>query len=139
MINVAVAREQKNNLTRRLNAIAAKTLRNLKVKNSQAGIFLLSSKKIASLKARFFKKKSVRLVDVLSFPEPPNFPHPERRKRFLGEVYLNKNLIKLGEKRVGFFLIHGLLHLLGYSHGKKRDTVRMERLERKLLRKVFGN
>lgn len=134
-----MARERKNNLARRLNAIAAKTLRNLKVKNSQAGIFLLSSKKIASLKAGFFRKKSVRPVDVLSFPEPPNFPHPERRKRFLGEVYLNKNLIKLGEKRVGFFLIHGLLHLLGYSHGKKRDTVRMERLERKLLRKVFGN
>ena len=73
-------------------------------------------------------------VNVLSFPEPKAFPHPETGKRWLGEVYLNRAFARLGADRLPFLMVHGVLHLLGYRHEKRRDIMKMEALERKLCR-----
>jgi len=71
-------------------------------------------------------------VDVLSFPEPDRFPHPGRRRPPLGEVYLNEKLLQGPRERLDALLVHGTLHLIGYRHDRKRDTITMEMLERKL-------
>ncbi|MBI4087539.1 MAG: rRNA maturation RNAse YbeY [Candidatus Liptonbacteria bacterium] len=107
-------------------------------------------------KARYHKKKASREVDpvrgregsqrasasngvdVLSFAEPKGFPHPESKKRFLGEIYLNRGL-RSDFPRLAFLLIHGLLHLLGYTHNKKSDTLKMQSLEKRLMRQVTSN
>ena len=75
--------------------------------------------------------KDVAFVDVLAFPEPERFPHPETKGRMLGEVYLNE-AFRANPKELARMLIHGLVHLMGYLHETKRDTILMERLEKRL-------
>ncbi len=79
--------------------------------------------------------KDVPFVDVLAFPEPKNFPHPEVPGRSLGEIYLNESFRKNPEE-LARMLIHGLVHLMGYRHETKRDTIMMERLENRLRERV---
>jgi probable rRNA maturation factor len=118
----------------KLAALADKILKTLRVRNAAMDIILLDHKNIAALKARFIKKKTE--PNVLSFPEPAHFPHPETKKRYLGEIYLNKDILKRSPERAKALLLHGILHLLGYDHKKKTDIAEMEGLEKKILAKL---
>ncbi len=89
---------------------------------------------MASLKRRFFKKFSE--PNVLSFRNPEGFPHPETKKRPLGEIYLNRDILRKEPARAAPLLIHGILHLLGHDHEKSAEAARMEGLERRLLRRM---
>ena len=114
--------------------LADKILKTLKVKGSTLDIFLLDNNSIMRLKARFINKKTE--PNVLAFPEPSHFPHPETKKKYLGEIYLNKDILKKSPDRAKALLLHGILHLLGYDHKKKSDILKMESLEAKLLKKI---
>ncbi len=118
----------------RLLRLADTLLRMLKLRGATLDIFLLDDKSIARLKARFIKKKTE--PNVLAFPEPAHFPHPETRKRYLGEIYLNRDILERSPGRAKVLLLHGILHLLGYDHKKKADIVRMEQLEARILKKL---
>ncbi len=119
---------------RKLARLAQKMLSALKVRNATLDIILLDNKSITKLKARFIKKKTE--PNVLSFPEPVQFPHPETKKRYLGEIYLNRDILHKSPERANALLLHGVLHLLGYDHIKKADIVEMEALEVKMLKKL---
>lgn len=71
--------------------------------------------------------------NVYSYPAQQGFPQPGTKGKPLGEIYLNPIQIKREGEKIEFMLIHGFLHLLGYDHMKKDDTIVMERLETKLL------
>lgn len=117
-----------------LQKLAVALLKELKVRGAILDIFLLKDKDIAALKARFIAKKTE--PNVLSFPEPLAFPHPETKKKYLGEVYLNKDILRHSPDRAAPLLLHGILHLLGYDHIKKTDAVKMEKVEVKILEKI---
>ena len=119
---------------RKLSRLAQKMLAALKIRNATLDIILLDNEKIAALKARFIKKKTE--PNVLSFPEPAHFPHPETKKRYLGEIYLNRDILHKSPERAKALLLHGVLHLLGYDHIKKADIIKMEALEIKMLKKI---
>lgn len=116
---------------RKLARLADKILRTLRVRNAALDIILLDDRSMAALKARFIKKRTE--PNVLSFPEPAHFPHPETTKRYLGEVYLNRDILRRSPERAKALLLHGILHLLGYDHKKKADIAAMEGLEKKTL------
>lgn len=116
---------------RKLSRLAAAILKMLKVREATLDIILLDNTKMAALKARFIKKRSE--PNVLSFPEPAHFPHPETKRRYLGEIYLNRDILRRSPERAKALLLHGILHLLGYDHKKKADIAKMEGLEKKLL------
>ncbi len=118
----------------KLARLAQKMLMALGVRGATLDIILLDNAKIATLKARFIKKKTE--PNVLSFPEPAYFPHPETKKRYLGEIYLNRDILKRSPERAKALLLHGVLHLLGYDHVKKADVVEMQVLEARLLKKI---
>ncbi len=118
-------------LSRRLDRLAARFLRSLTVRGAVLDIILLPDRKIAALKARFIKKRTE--PNVLAFPEPVRFPHPETRKRYLGEVYLNRDILRKEPERAAPLLLHGMLHLLGYDHKRKADIRKMEDLEKRIL------
>ena len=75
------------------------------------------------------------LVDVLAFPEGEDFPHPDDPAR-IGEIYLNWDAFQGDYARLRFLLVHGILHLLGYTHDGKDDTMAMEALETTLCRRI---
>jgi len=72
---------------------------------------------------------------ILSFPF---------EDEILGDIFLCPEEIKRQVKRfdvsLGSFyqklVVHGLLHLYGYTHDKKKDRLRMERLEKKILEAI---
>ena len=126
---------KRGRIERRLRRVLELALQKLGIRRATASVFLVGSDDLRRLKAKYYKKNKQGAADVLAFPEPRDFPHPESKKRFLGEIYLNNNLLSDPE-RMGFLLIHGLLHVLGYSHDTKRDTLKMQSLEKKLLGKI---
>ncbi|KKT40998.1 MAG: putative rRNA maturation factor [Candidatus Giovannonibacteria bacterium GW2011_GWA2_44_13b] len=53
-----------------------------------------------------------------------------------GEIFLNINLLaQAGEKNLPYLFLHGMLHLKGYDHKKTKDAKKMEKLEKKILKK----
>jgi len=126
---------------RKLQFLAKKMLATLNQRNATLDIFLLPHAEIKALKMKLFKKgNKVRLQEpnVLSIPEPKTFPHPERKAKYLGEVYLNKDILKKSPERAAPLLLHGILHLLGYDHIKKFDAVKMELFEAKILERLVS-
>ena len=124
------------NQEKEIHKLLKAALKKLKIRRATAAVFLVKSKELKRLKAMYYKgKRASRKADVLSFPEPRGFPHPESRKKFLGEIYLNEGL-KSDPEQLRFLLTHGLLHLLGFTHDGKNDTLKMQALEKKLLGKV---
>lgn len=124
-------------LDERLRLLARKMLTLLKKRNATLDIFLLPNAEIKKLKARFIKKQTE--PNVLAFAEPIAFPHPElqkTKKKHLGEIYLNQDILKKSPERAAPLLLHGILHLLGYDHKKNVDTKEMEGLEEKILEKL---
>lgn len=84
---------------------------------------------------RTYLGKDQEVVDVLSFPADPAFPGAEEGSG-LGDIYLNWDAFKDDFAYLQFLMIHGVLHLLGYAHEEKNDTLAMERLERTLCRLI---
>jgi probable rRNA maturation factor len=126
----------------KIQLLAKKILKLLNERNATLDIFLLPNAEIKALKARFIKKQTE--PNVLAFPEPRFFPHPEilparktsgarPAKKYLGEVYLNQDILRRSPDRAAPLLLHGILHLLGHDHKKNADAKKMEALEAKLL------
>lgn len=80
-----------------------------------------------------FRNKN-KTTNILTFVEPKNFPHPESKLKFLGEIYLNPDCISRNE--FALIIAHGLLHLFGFQHRGKSDSIKMEAREKFLISSV---
>ncbi len=107
--------------------------------NGQLAIALVSDAKMRNLNRDF--RGVDRPTDVLSFPADPPLHPVARANRFLGDVVIASGVAQRQARTMGHGLqhelrrlaLHGLLHVLGYDH--EIDDGRMERFERRLLRK----
>lgn len=111
--------------------IARRVLELLKKKNCYLEFFLISNRKMKFLNKKFRGPAQKQASDILTFVEPGNFPHPESKLKFLGEIYLNIDCIN--KKDFAPLIAHGLLHLLGFQHKKKSDRIKMEVKEKFLI------
>jgi len=75
-------------------------------------------------------------TNVLSFPAK-NFR--AGRENLLGEIFLCPKEARRRKDEPAHLIIHGILHLLGYTHEKARDTMEMENQEDKILDYVAHN
>lgn len=72
--------------------------------------------------------------NVLAYPASGAFPRPDLAdKRDLGELYINPGYIASHGEEFPFMAVHAFLHLLGYDHHGKHDTVKMESKEQEIL------
>ena len=93
---------------------------------------------IKKLNYRYFKKN--KPTDVISFNLNDGF-NPD----LLGEVVIsveealkNSKIYKTGwRKELNLYIIHGILHLLGYRDYWKKDRAKMERKQQKLLKLLY--
>ncbi len=79
-----------------------------------------------------------RATDVLSFPQDgPDYS-------ILGDIVISVDTAKRHAERYGNsldneikkILVHGILHLLGFDHKKKKETTVMREKEKELLAKI---
>ena len=94
-------------------------------------IYLADSRKMRVLNKRFRRKDKV--ANILSFEEPKNFVSAPSKTRKIGEIYLK---VPTTDYPIEQLIAHGLLHLLGFHHDKKDDTIKMEKIERLLIEKL---
>ena len=106
-----------------------------KKKSKNHTIFLTNDKKMRELNKKFRNKN--KTTDVLSFPfhNKTNY----NKNIYLGDIAINYEIINKRSKNSNFFIefdkmwIHGYLHLLGHNHKKKKDFIKMQKLENLIL------
>ena len=110
-------------------------LKLFKKKSKNHTIFLTNNKKMRELNKKFRNKN--KTTDVLSFPfhNKTNY----NKNIYLGDIAINYEIINKRSKNSNFFVefdkmwIHGYLHLLGHNHKKKKDFIKMKKLENLIL------
>jgi probable rRNA maturation factor len=112
----------------------------LGLETAELSVLLVDDLRIQELN-RVHREKD-RPTDVLAFPldETP----PDGAPRLLGDIVISlETALRQARSRkrtllpeVRFLLAHGLLHLLGYDHGNRRDKRRMDSATRRLVRQV---
>ena len=106
----------------------------------------VSKEESERLNKNYFKKNSP--TDVLTIPLYRDireiYKLNEENNEVLGDLFINRQLIKNNalkfdktmSEELQLILVHGLLHLVGYSH-ENEDKLKM--IENKILNKVWNN
>ncbi len=106
----------------------------------------VSKKESTKLNIHYFKKNSP--ADVLTVPLYRNIKDinnlNENNDEVLGDLFINRQLIKNNAlkyektmiEELQLILIHGLLHLVGFSH---ENEDKLKKIENKILNKVWKN
>lgn len=122
-------------LENKIQRVIRQSLRFLQKNKQGLEVYLIDNKTMSAL-GRRFNHHGKHSANVLSFPVNDAFPYPNFNQHFLGEIYLAPDYIKAQGQNIDDLAIHGLLHLLGYTHNKKRDRMEMETLEEKIVHKT---
>ena len=108
-------------------------------KDARLSIALVDNNEIKKLNEQYFESNEV--TDVISFPLSDN------KNLLSGEIIVSvetavdtagkRNISIEGE--IILYIVHGILHLLGYDDGNKRDARGMHEEESKILRELGYN
>ena len=117
----------------------SKIVKFFKGKNIIFTILLTSSLNMRRLNKKFRNRN--KSTDVLSFPFLPsnNLKFIKQKKFYIGDLATSYEIINFRSKKSNFLLefdkvwVHGLLHLIGYSHVKNKDFFKMNKIENKIL------
>ena len=109
-------------------------------KNTLVSVLLTDDYNMKKINNKWRKRD--KPTNVLSFPV--NMDFIENEYCFIGDVALSYETIEKesDERMISFqshfihLLLHGLLHLLGYSHESEKETKDMKKLEIKLLSSI---
>tara|TARA_B100000579_G_scaffold386362_1_gene358031 strand:- start:2164 stop:2616 length:453 start_codon:yes stop_codon:yes gene_type:complete len=103
-------------------------------------VFLTNSKTMKTLNNKFRNKN--KPTDVLSFQF---YSKIIKKNSYLGDIAISYEIINKRSKKTNFkkefdkIWIHGYLHLLGYDHKKKKDFLKMHKLENLILNYLNKN
>ena len=110
-------------------------------------LFIHSVSEETSQKINFKIFKKNYPTDVLTIPLYSNLSEIEtldhNNSEVLGDLFLNRKLIKANAVKYNkklveeyqLVLLHGLLHLIGYSHNEQKQ---LSKIEDKILKKVWN-
>tara|TARA_B100000900_G_scaffold191796_1_gene162322 strand:+ start:866 stop:1315 length:450 start_codon:yes stop_codon:yes gene_type:complete len=118
--------------------IVKSVFEDIEIKHAELSYVFCNDNFLSKLKKKFFNKN--QLTDVIAFRL-----NSYEEKRIEGEVYISLPRAKENakiyeepyEKEVARLIIHGCLHLLGYSDETKNQKQIMTRLENAFLDKVI--
>ena len=131
----------KKYFSRKLKKIS-KIVKFFKGKNITFTILLTSSLNMKKLNKKFRNRN--KSTDVLSFPflSSNNLKFIKQKKLYIGDVATSYEIINSRSKKNNFLLefdkawVHGLLHLIGYSHIKNKDYSKMNKIEKRILNSI---
>ena len=95
-------------------------------KSVALNVYFVSNEEIRALNRKYRGKN--KTTNVLSF-QAGRFPRPDLKRIYLGEIFLAPDYIRSHKESISRLIVHGLLHLLGYTHSRIRDRIEMEALE----------
>jgi len=128
------------------NSVRNEFLKNFKISNN----FILFIHSVSEENSRVLNYKNFKKnypTDILTIPLFSNLDEIKmlnnNNNEVLGDLFLNRILIKNNAIRYDkklveeyqLVLLHGLLHLIGYSHN---DQDKLSRIEEKILTKVWN-
>ncbi|OHB98153.1 MAG: rRNA maturation RNase YbeY [Planctomycetes bacterium RIFCSPHIGHO2_12_39_6] len=104
-------------------------------KNAELNLVFTDNKKIKKINKTFLGHNFV--TDVISFA----YNNASLENNISGEIIISVEMaVKLAQKlkctiegEIALYLVHGLLHLLGYNDKLKRDARKMHQREKELL------
>jgi len=110
--------------------------------DAELSILLCDDETIRRLNRRYRRKN--KATDVLAFPMNEGVAGPGSHPGMLGDVVISLPTAtrQAGEHdrpiiaEVTFLLAHGLLHLVGYDHGTRREERRMDARTAEMLAAV---
>lgn len=106
-----------------------------KGRDAELNIVFIDNKRIKEINKTFLGHNYA--TDVLSFA----YHEPSRKNNITGEIVISVEMAaKFAQKRgfsvegeIALYLVHGLLHLLGYDDRQKSDAKKMHQREGELL------
>lgn len=132
-----------------IRSTAHNILKELDYGDFDLGIWLTNGKTIRTYN-RDYRKKD-KATDILSFPYHPHLKAGERivvkneEDKNIGDIILAIDFIhnllplyttKTLDERLRTILVHGICHLLGYSHYDADNDEKMTKIERKIAKKL---
>ena len=108
-------------------------------KSKNCTVFLTNNKIMKKLNKKFKNKN--KPTDVLSFSFNDKMKY--KKNLYLGDIAISYEIVNKRSKNSNFSLefdkmwVHGYLHLLGYDHKKKKDFMKMKKLEDLILNKFY--
>ena len=122
-------------------------LKELSYDNFDLGIWLTTNKTIRSYNKDYRNKD--KATDILSFPyhklEPGEMIHPtDEDDKNVGDIIISLEFVNTLlplynislQRRLDTLLVHGICHLLGYSHYDEGNDKLMSSLEKKLADRI---
>jgi len=121
--------------------LTVKILKFLGWKQAILSILFVGDRKMRSLNQQFLAHDWT--TDVIAFGQAGG-PKPKRGPIVLGDLVVCIPTAKRQAKVYGnvffyelmFYICHGILHLMGYKDKTKKDAARMDRLQKKVLKKI---
>jgi len=113
-------------------SLAKQALKIKGIRDAELSILFVGKRRIRGLNKRY--RRIDRATDVLAFSmrEGTNANlHP----RILGDVVICPEIAK-ESREIHLYLIHGILHLLGYNDSNKKDRSLMEKEQTQILKKL---
>ena len=131
----------KKYFSRKLKKIS-KIVKFFKGKNITFTLLLTSSLNMKKLNKKFRNRN--KATDVLSFPSfsSNNLKLIKKKNIYIGDIATCYEIIDVQSNKNNFLLefdkawIHGLLHLIGYSHSKNKDYFKMNKIEKKIINSI---
>ena len=119
-----------------------KILKFTKIRNITFTILLTNSINMKKLNKKFRNKN--KPTNILSFPffTLKSLKLIKQKNFYVGDIAVSFEIINSHSKNNNFISefdklwVHGLLHLLGYSHKKNKDYFKMNKMQKKILNSI---
>ena len=127
-----------------LKKVVSETLRMEGIKNDiGVNLLLTDDKKIKELNRQFLGRNEP--TDVLAFGAKKRSPYNKNLKGFIGEIAVSAETAEYNaerfntttEKEIFLYIIHGMLHLLGYEDRTKKEKGLIQKRQNKILEVVW--
>jgi len=123
--------------------IAKQILRYEGIKSSELSIVFVTSQKIRAFNKKFLNRNYT--TDVLAFDMGDQNTSIKMKAVLFGDIIIstdaaiqNARMFKtLVEYEITLYIVHGILHLLGYDDHKREDIKNMRSKEQELLEKLW--
>jgi probable rRNA maturation factor len=134
-------RQRARRLDRKLlNQIAEFTLSESRVESAELGIHFVSPKQMANVHEQFMNIAGS--TDVITFDhgsEPPAKIHGEIFISIEDAIAQAREFKTTWQSETARYMVHGILHLLGYDDLEAQARAKMKREEDRLVRKLESN